>query len=147
MREKAKPKPVVFVSKKDGSILRRFPSLEHAAQHLMVQPSDVKRRIVCKALSPLDYMVRFEDEWSGYERFKPGAYNRPIIAVSNGVIMWYSTAAKAADGLNYGRSMITYYAKRGKPLPNRIFIKYQNDTKEFKELVDLLNKKKELKCL
>lgn len=142
------PKAVLFVSKKDGSILKRFPSITKAAEYLeTTDRSRIQRQNKDRALSAFDYMVRFESEWSGYERFKPNAYNRPIIAVSGNDLMWYRNATEAGKRLGFPGIMVSHYAKHEKLLPSGIFVKYQEDTKEFAEMRELMNKKKELECL
>lgn len=136
-----KPKGVVFASKKNGSVLLRFPSISKAAEYLQCQTNDVVRRIRTKALSPYGYMVRFTSEYKGYERFKPHAYNRPIIAAYRDHIDWYATAQDAGNALGFDRTMVSEYANHGRLLPGGIFVKYQVDTEEYEQL------KKELECL
>ena len=142
-----KPKAVVFASKIDGSVLMRFPSISQAAVYMNCQTNDVMRRIRQKALSPYSYMVRLESEYNGYERFKQGAYNRPIIAAYWDCIQWFATADVAGKALGFDRSMVSGYANAGRLLPGGIFVKYQVDTKEYEQMFDLASKKKELECL
>lgn len=146
MGEKGKPKPVVFVSKKDGRVLKRFHSITDAAESLQIGHEEVSRRCRKKTLSER-FMVRLESEWSGYERYKPNAYNRPIIAVSGNNLMWYRNATEAGKRLGFPGTMVSQYAKHGRLLPSGIFVKYQEDTKEFAKLRELMDKKKELECL
>ena len=146
MGEKGKPKPIVLVSKKDGRVIERFHSIAEAAESLQLGNSEITRRARDKTLSER-FMVRFESEWSGYERFKPRAYNRPIIAVYWNIVSWFPNATEAGKRLGFGGTMVSQYAKHGKLLPGGIFVKYQEDTKEFAEMSELIAKKKELECL
>lgn len=146
MGEKGKPKPIVLVSKKDGRVIERFHSITEAAESLQLGNSEITRRARDKTLSER-FMVRFESEWNGYERFKPRAYNRPIIAVYWNIVSWFPNATEAGKRLGFCGTMVSQYANSGKLLPGGIFVKYQEDTKEFAEMSELIAKKKELECL
>ena len=91
--------PIVAVSKRDGSIIRRFDSTRQAAawgecdEHIVSKQS---RRLT---LGPTDYMWRREEAWTGREVFNPKTKNRPVVVMTQGHLLWFNGPMEAAVAL------------------------------------------------
>lgn len=98
--------PIVAVSKRDGSIIRRFDSTRQAAawgecdEHIVSKQS---RRLT---LGPTDYMWRREEAWTGREVFNPKTKNRPVVVMTQGHLLWFNGPMEAAVALGVAYTFV-----------------------------------------
>ena len=99
--------PIVAVSKRDGSIIRRFGSARQAAAWGECDEHTVSRQSRRLTLGSGDYMWRREDSWEGCEVFNPKTKNRPVVVMAQGHLLWFSGPTEAAAALGVAYTLVT----------------------------------------
>lgn len=121
------PKPkrsVLKVDKRTGEVLERYNSTTEAGNDNGLNRSSVWYLAEHEKLTPEPYLFRFEDAYTGNEKFKT-TYNVPIVVedLKYNQVAWFSTVTEAAQKIMYDRD--TFYkalthngtiAKRFKPV-------------------------------
>lgn len=98
--------PIVAVSKRDGSVVRRFDSPSLAAAWGECDPHTVSRQSRRLTLGSGDYMWRREDAWEGREVFNPKTKNRPVVVMTQGHLLWFNGPVEAAVALGVAYTFV-----------------------------------------
>lgn len=132
----ANVKPVVLVSKLDGTVLQEFGSCTECDRYIGAPAGSTSMAVRKNTLTYRSYFPRRPDEYRGYECFED-RYNSPI-AVFNGeskVCTWYPTIATAAWELGFDPSTIACTIKYKDGRLGEYLIGKLRDTRHWPELV------------
>lgn len=99
--------PIVAVSKRDGSVIRRFDSARQAAAWGECDEHTVSRQSRRLTLGSGDYMWRQENTWEGREVFNPRTKNRPVVVMTRGHLLWFNGPMEAAMALGVAYTLVT----------------------------------------
>ncbi len=98
--------PIVAVSKRDGSVVRRFDSTRQAAAWGGCDEHTVSRQSRTLTLGSTDYMWRRERAWEGREVFNPKTKNRPVVVMTRGHLLWFNGPVEAAAALGVAHTTV-----------------------------------------
>lgn len=94
-----KPKQVLLIHKRDGSIVRTFDSEGEAARELERDRRSLVVTVRDCSIQLGPHLVRLKERWHGREDFDKRAHNRPVIVQYGGRLLWFDSAKSAAAGL------------------------------------------------
>ncbi len=110
------PKAVLAVSKRDGHVVKRFPSMKAAAEWAGCDQHTVGQAATNGTMGPADYMWRREGAWEGRETFDAKAKNRPVVVMVGGHLLWFCGPRDAAAALGVAhQTMLNVLSKQAKP--------------------------------
>ncbi len=137
------PVPVLLVSKKDGSVLRRFPSVYEAGKAVGKSPAAVHKSARDLGMAKGEAMFRFESSWAGRETFKPRARNRPVIVAWRGMMKWFPGAHQAAEAVGVSYDSMRGMLSRGGGSRNGMRARYATGTDDWPRLRERYAARKE----
>lgn len=132
------PYPVAMVHKQDGRLITRFSSASKAAKELGMNLSSVTRQCQERRLGSECYLLRWEREWKGGERYA-GRKRSPIICEhEDGYISWHSGLKAAAKELGCSQQALSNAERNGwraSTKYGKVKPRKQRDTAEWAELI------------
>jgi hypothetical protein len=141
------PYPVVMIHKQDGRLIERFESASKAAKALGLDLSTVTRQCQERRLGSSLYMLRWESEWRGGERFL-GRRGSPIVCDhGDGYFSWHCNNKNAAIALGCLPQALSNAVRNGWSIQTcygKVKPRKARDTAEWAELIRANYKAKEL---
>lgn len=119
------PQPTLLVSKLDGSILARYPSMVAAAKAAGVDVSIVSNSCRCRTLTANSYYWRsaegVPEDARALTEYWDGRDNRPIIVLQPEVktATWCANVAEAADLACVVACVVSDHLTRRRGMPTR----------------------------
>lgn len=132
--------PVVLVSKRDGRIVERFPSVSAAARATGVSRGGLLTNIDRLALPSGEHMCRLEKRWTGGEVFKEGSNNKPVIVSACGRLQWFPCKLAAADALHLSEAALGSVLSTGRRRRDGLAARYAASTEDWPRLREALAK-------
>lgn len=132
------PYPVVMVHKQDGHLMERFSSASKAARALQLDLSTVTRQCQERRLGSDCYMLRWESEWKGGERYMNRRRSPIICDHGDGYISWHCSAKEAERALGCSRQALNNAMRHGWKVNTRygkVKPRKARDTAEWAELL------------
>lgn len=133
-------KPVVLVSKRDGRIAGRFPSVSAAARATGVSKGGLLTNMNKLALPSSEHMCRLESRWTGAEAFKEGSNNKPVIVSACGRLQWFPCRLAAAEALHLSEDTLGSLLKTGRRRRDGLAARYAASTDDWPRLQSALTK-------
>lgn len=91
--------PILAIDKRDGSVVRRFPSVREAAEWAGVSQHTVRESASSFSLTQSRFIYRRERDWQGSEVFRPRANGRPVVVMGWDHLFWFPTLTDASAAL------------------------------------------------
>lgn len=133
-------KPVVLVSKRDGRIVGRFPSVSAAAKALGLSKGGLLTNMDKLALPSSEHMCRLESRWTGAEVFKEGSNNKPVIVSACGRLQWFPCKLAAAEALHLSENALGSLLKTGRRRRDGLAARYAASTEDWPRSREALSK-------
>lgn len=132
--------PVVLVSKRDGRVVERFPSVSAAARKLRLSRGGLLTNIDRLALPSGENMCRLERLWTGSEVFKEGSNNKPVIVSACGRLQWFPCKLAAAEALHLTEHALGSLLSTGRRRRDGLAARYAASTEDWPRLREALTK-------
>lgn len=130
------PYEVYLIHKRDGKIVKKYPSMSFAAKDLGFAAVDtVSRAVRNHRLSYGTAFLRLASQWKGYEVFDKRSRGLPVISCCNGVWRWHYSVSDCADYYKISAPLVSGHCKRRTPITaldgTKLTVKYAESTFEF----------------
>lgn len=122
---------VLLISKRDGSVSRRFETIDEAAEFAGRPRLSLAESIARGALGAGEQFFRMERDWRGREVFRPGSYNRPVIVMACGRLQWFPCMAEAASALHVSVCALGAVIATGRARRDGLRARYAASTDEW----------------
>lgn len=128
-------RPVLAISKKDGSIVKRYRSSAEAARENGVRQSEIYHTCKHHRTNRGRVFYRFEDDWDGFAEFKS---NRPVIVLDMKTkrLAWFPSRLDAAEAMNYNPGTMLKAMQQKRAIERRYMVFYQRNTEMWKRLTN-----------
>ena len=112
---------VLKLDKRTGEVMERYDSTVEAGEANGLSRNSVWYLANNKKLTHHAYLLRYEDEYTGYEKFN-SKYNAPVIVedIKYDQLAWFSTIDEAAQKIMFARAAL-YKAIQNDSLVNNRF--------------------------
>lgn len=133
-------KPVVIVDKFDGSLIERFDSTTHLAEHIGKAQNEMSRILRKDKICSGRTQCFYESEYKGFIDFTASKYNAPYLFenMESGEIVWYPNARSAYENEYIDKSYFYKVMRNYNGLASQMGIKFKRikNTLEIKELLE-----------